>query len=289
MAILLNAPYCYFADSNGAPLAGGKVYTYTAGTTTPLASYTDSTGGTPAANPVILDSAGRAEIWLSGSYKILVADSLGNTIHTTDNIGGLSSFANVTVTSSSIPANGIYLPAASNMGIAANSALAFSVVGAASGVNFFQTNNAASGSFPSMGVGSGSAGTNIGAILYSKGNESIYFKTEGASGPNQFVVLDTNGATHYPTATGTIGVGGVLSTNGGDLGLRSTGGNVFINTAALATGATAGFIWITTSAGAPTGAATAPYSLAAALHYDSTNNFLYIRCNGSWRKSTVYA
>lgn len=66
-------------------------------------------------------------------------------------------------------------------------------------------------------------------------------------------------------------------------------GNVSVGTAALGTTATAGFFWLTTSAGAPTGAATAPYSLAAALHYDSTNNFLYIRCNGTWRKSTVYA
>lgn len=86
MAYLLVAPYFTGIDANGAPLNGGKVYTYIAGTTTPQASYTDYTGITPAANPVILDSAGRAEIWLSGSYKIVVKDALDNTIHTTDNI-----------------------------------------------------------------------------------------------------------------------------------------------------------------------------------------------------------
>lgn len=86
MAQPLESPYSYFADANGAPLAGGFVYTYAAGTTTPQNSYTDSTGITPAANPVVLDSAGRATIWLSGSYKIVVKDSLGNTIVTTDNI-----------------------------------------------------------------------------------------------------------------------------------------------------------------------------------------------------------
>ncbi len=86
MAQLLAAPYSYFADANGAPLAGGLVYTYAAGSTTPKATYTDSGAGTPLANPVVLDSAGRASIWLVGSYQIVVKDSLGNTIHTDDNV-----------------------------------------------------------------------------------------------------------------------------------------------------------------------------------------------------------
>lgn len=90
MGQLLSSPYSYFSDANGLPLAGGLVYTYAAGTTTPQAAYTDSTFGTPLANPVPLDSAGRAEIWLNGSYKIVVKDSLFNTIHTTDNISALT-------------------------------------------------------------------------------------------------------------------------------------------------------------------------------------------------------
>lgn len=89
MAQPLGTPYSYFADANGVPLAGGKIYTYQAGTTTPLATYTDAGGLTPAANPVILDSAGRATIWLSGTYKIVVKDSLNNTLVTTDNITAL--------------------------------------------------------------------------------------------------------------------------------------------------------------------------------------------------------
>ncbi len=91
MAQPLAAPFSQFFDNNGIPLAGGLVYTYAAGTTTPQNSYTDSTGGTPAANPVVLDSAGRATIWLSGNYKIVVKDSLFNTIGTADNITALGS------------------------------------------------------------------------------------------------------------------------------------------------------------------------------------------------------
>lgn len=86
MAQLLAAPYSELADANGAPLAGGKVYTYAAGTTTPQATYTDQSGVTPASNPVILDSAGRATVWMSGSYKIVVKDANDVTIRTTDNV-----------------------------------------------------------------------------------------------------------------------------------------------------------------------------------------------------------
>ena len=47
-----------FFDSNGNPLVGGKLYTYVAGTTTPQATYTDTDGLTPQANPIILNSLG---------------------------------------------------------------------------------------------------------------------------------------------------------------------------------------------------------------------------------------
>ena len=49
-----------FLDNDGVPLAGGFIYTYAAGTTTPLAAYTDSTGVTPQTNPIVLDGNGRA-------------------------------------------------------------------------------------------------------------------------------------------------------------------------------------------------------------------------------------
>ena len=60
-------------DNNGDPLAGGKIWIYLAGTTTPGISYTDSTGSVPNTNPVILDSSGRASVWLSpGNYKLVM-------------------------------------------------------------------------------------------------------------------------------------------------------------------------------------------------------------------------
>ncbi len=80
----MTAPYMQFVDSSGDVLAGGKVYTYASGTSTPKATYTDQAAGTPHANPVVLDSAGRAQIWITGSYKFVVKDSADTTIETTD-------------------------------------------------------------------------------------------------------------------------------------------------------------------------------------------------------------
>lgn len=80
-----------FFDSNGDPLSGGKLYTYEAGTTTPQASYTDSSLGTANANPVILDANGEADVWLdpSLSYKFTLTDSNDVEQFTTDNVIGL--------------------------------------------------------------------------------------------------------------------------------------------------------------------------------------------------------
>jgi hypothetical protein len=85
MAVLLIPPYLQFFDANGDPLSLGKVYTYAAGTTAPKATFTDSTSDFQAANPVILDSAGRTTMWGSGSYKFAVYDANDNLIETTDN------------------------------------------------------------------------------------------------------------------------------------------------------------------------------------------------------------
>ena len=77
-----------YTDSSGNPLAGGKVYTYAAGTSTPLATYSDQAGITPNANPVVLDARGEATIfWSAGSgYKVTLRDSADALIWTQDNL-----------------------------------------------------------------------------------------------------------------------------------------------------------------------------------------------------------
>lgn len=96
----------FFSDA-GVPLVGGKVYTYEAGTTTPLATYQDSTGLVSNTNPIILDSRGEANIWLSPSlaYKFVLKDANDAPIWTVDNINIGINFANVIITGGTI--NGV--------------------------------------------------------------------------------------------------------------------------------------------------------------------------------------
>jgi hypothetical protein len=90
-AALMPFPRQQFFDANGKPLAGGQIFTYQAGTTTPLATYTDSTGTTANPNPVILDAGGFASIWLGGSnYKIVAEDANGVTQWSADNVSSVS-------------------------------------------------------------------------------------------------------------------------------------------------------------------------------------------------------
>lgn len=88
MASLTPTPKQQIYGSDGAPLVGGKIYTYSAGTTTPLATYTNSGGGTANTNPIILNSLGQADIWLasSSSYKFSVYTSADVLLYTVDNI-----------------------------------------------------------------------------------------------------------------------------------------------------------------------------------------------------------
>src|SRR5271166_1130755 len=74
------------------PLSAGKIYTYSAGTTSPLATYVDSTGNTANPNPILLDAAGFANIWLKNgfAYKFVVQDANGVQQYVVDNINGVS-------------------------------------------------------------------------------------------------------------------------------------------------------------------------------------------------------
>jgi hypothetical protein len=86
-ALLSPLPIMQFFTAAGVPLSGGKLYTYAAGTSTPQATYTDSTGNTANTNPVILNSRGEANVWISTSqYKYVLKDSTDTLIWTVDNI-----------------------------------------------------------------------------------------------------------------------------------------------------------------------------------------------------------
>lgn len=79
-----------FFDNNGVPLAGGLIYQYQAGSSTPLTTYTTVNGTVANANPIVLDSSGRCpnEIWMQTgySYKFILQTSSAVTLQTLDNL-----------------------------------------------------------------------------------------------------------------------------------------------------------------------------------------------------------
>ena len=108
MALLSPNPKQQFFGANGEPLVGGKIFTYEAGTTTPIATYVDAAGVTQNTNPIILDSRGMCSIWLLStvSYKYVVTDADDVLQFTTDNIGvtlTTASFATPPIIGNSVP------------------------------------------------------------------------------------------------------------------------------------------------------------------------------------------
>jgi hypothetical protein len=82
-----------FFSNDGLPLAAGKLQTYQAGSTTPLTTFTDSSGLIANTNPIILGTSGRppSTIWLSDGffYKFVLSDANNVVIQTYDNLYGI--------------------------------------------------------------------------------------------------------------------------------------------------------------------------------------------------------
>lgn len=99
-AIPVDVLWAGMFDNSGQPLEGGKVYTYAAGTTATKTTYLDSSKLTAAANPVILDAYGRAQIYADGFYKFVIKTSDDVTLITIDNLEYTSSVSptNLSVT-----------------------------------------------------------------------------------------------------------------------------------------------------------------------------------------------
>ena len=88
-----------FLDDSGNPLTGGLLYIYQAGTTTPVTTYTSSSGTVANTNPVVLDAAGRVpeQIWLDTAYtyKFVLKNSVGSTVWTKDNIPSTAAITSI--------------------------------------------------------------------------------------------------------------------------------------------------------------------------------------------------
>lgn len=113
MASLSPPPKLQFFGTDGLPLVGGKLFTYAAGTTTPIATYTDNTQVNQNTNPVILDSNGQANVWLSDAvnYKYVLKDADDVTLFTVDYVSvpvTANSFAAPPPIGSDVPNEGTF-------------------------------------------------------------------------------------------------------------------------------------------------------------------------------------
>jgi hypothetical protein len=164
-----------FFNNNGVPLAGGLIYTYLAGTSTPAATYTSSTGLIAHANPIVLDAAGRiatGEVWLTSGveYKFIVQNSLFVQLGSYDNIPSINDFTS------------IYAALSNTTNIALGDAL----------IGFKQSNSG------------GALGSAVGRTVHQKLQESVSVKDFGAVGDG--IANDTAAFTAAGSAAATIQV-----------------------------------------------------------------------------------
>lgn len=253
MASLGPAPKAQFFTAEGQPLVGGMVYTYAAGTTTPLATYTDSSGISANPNPIILDGRGECSIWFSptATYKIKLTDSNGVEIYVVDNITSGGYVSNGSIVNSSI-ANGTISNATITGGTIASTLIDSTIIGSVTPTTAtFTTFSGAWASLPAgtrmlfvqtaaptgwtkvvtddnkaLRVVSGTAGTG-GSVPFTTAFTSQAIN--GTVGDTTLDITQIPSHTHSYTAAG-----GVTVVNGG------TSFSALINASGLTTGAAGG-------------------------------------------------
>jgi hypothetical protein len=123
MANRFYSPNQQFCDTTGAPYAGGSLAFYASGTSTPLATYSDSALTIANTNPVVLDSAGRAgNVFLQNlAYKVVLSDVNSNVIWTDDPVYSSDYSARAKFLSGAGSPNGTTAGTAGSTGIGADS------------------------------------------------------------------------------------------------------------------------------------------------------------------------
>ena len=177
--VISPVPKLQFFDNNGKPMAGGCVATYAAGTTTPLATYTDATGAVANPNPVVLDASGRAAIWIKApAIKYVVKQkngptcslSSGTILYTTDNVqdAGLRLRADLATPGANVPDQGLQLrtdlAAPGGAGLSGYSQTTTYPAGTV-GARLERTINVADAPYNAKADGTGTAGTDQSAAF----------------------------------------------------------------------------------------------------------------------------
>lgn len=183
-------------DSNGDPLSSGKLYTYAAGTTTNQATYTTQALNVANANPVVLDSNGRAAVWLDsslGNYKMVLKDSADVTIWTTDEIATVVSGISDIVSDTSPQLGGMLDVNGNSLGDGTLELLTFTEDSSA--VNHINIENQATGSGPIISAAGDD--TNIDLHLGLKGTGALIVDGTADTAAEIRLAEDTDNGTNY--------------------------------------------------------------------------------------------
>jgi hypothetical protein len=217
-------PRLQFFASDGSFLVGGKLYTYAAGTTTPLATYTTSTGLVANTNPIILDSRGEASVWLGSSkYKFVLKTAADVEVWTQDQLqaGANADGSNATGTwpisitgnaaTATLAATATYATTAGSVtpGVTVDKIIAGTniTISPGSGLGTVTINAAsAGGTVTSVNASAGSGFSFSGGPITSSGTLALAVPAVGASG-NVLTSDGTNWASAAPAGTtlGAIG------------------------------------------------------------------------------------
>lgn len=90
MSVSMIGPKFYAWGRDGLPLAFGKLYTYKARTNAPKDTYQSEDGIVANTNPVVLNGEGYANVYLDGSYKVVLKDADDNEIWSADPVSASS-------------------------------------------------------------------------------------------------------------------------------------------------------------------------------------------------------
>lgn len=82
-------------DASGVPCGSCKLYAFVTGSTTPLGTFTDAALTTPSAHPIVLNSAGRATVYLTPglTYRFRLDSAADTTLWTVDGVASLQGIA----------------------------------------------------------------------------------------------------------------------------------------------------------------------------------------------------
>jgi len=205
-------------DSLGNILAGGQLFTYQAGSSTPLATYTTVNGTIANANPIILGTDGKIpnELWLQAgyAYKFVLQTATSTAVATYDNISGI--LTTIPTATPSIPTGCILLWSGSTGSIPSGFLLCDGTNGTPDLRNSFIVG---AGNNYTVGQTGGSAD----AIVVS------HTHTATVTDPGHFHYIGYQFSTFSPGATGSLIQGGSTNTDTKTTGISVTNASTGIS------------------------------------------------------------